>query len=46
MRPVGAVVLGKDEILVHREEEEGERRAPRKLKTLFGLPPIVMMKLY
>ena len=38
---------GGDELVVHREEEEeGEDRTPKKLKTMFGLPPIVMMKLY
>ena len=40
---------GDDELVVHREEEEEEgvdSRTPKKLKTLFGLPPIVMMKLY
>ena len=39
---------GDDELVVHREEEEeeGVDRTPKKLKTLFGLPPIVMMKLY
>ena len=46
MRPVGTTVFGKDEVVVHSEQEEGERRAPKKLKTLFGLPPIVIMKLY
>ena len=33
---------GDDELVVHREEDT----RPKKLKTLFGLPPIVMMKLY
>ena len=38
---------GDDELVVHRgEEEEGVDRTPKKLKTLFGLPPIVMMKHY
>ena len=46
LRPVGAVDASDEEVVVHRDEEEGERRAPKKLKTLFGLPPIVMMKLY
>ena len=37
---------GDDELVVHREEEEDVDIRPKKLKTLFGLPPIVMMKLY
>ena len=46
LRPVGTADAGDDEVVVHPAEEEGERRAPKKPKTLFGLPPIVMMKLY
>ena len=46
LRPVGAADTSDEEVVVHREEEEGEGRAQKKLKTLFGLPPIVMMKLY
>lgn len=37
---------GDDELVVHREEEVAADTRPKKLKTLFGLPPIVMMKLY
>ena len=50
MQPVGEGEVGDtgdDELVVHREEEEEDvERRPKKLKTLFGLPPIVMMKLY
>ena len=51
MQPVvgeeGVGDTGDDELVVQREEEEDEaERRPKKLKTLFGLPPIVMMKLY
>ena len=52
LQPVPAVVggdvgdTGDDELVVHREEEDAVDQRPKKLKTLFGLPPIVMMKLY
>jgi hypothetical protein len=38
-----------DELVVHREEEIDEERAQRrrrKVKTLFGLDPIVMVKTF
>ena len=52
LQPVPAVVegdvgdTGDDELVVHQDEEDATDQRPKKLKTLFGLPPIVMMKLY
>ena len=57
MQPVPSVAVGEgegevgdagdDELVIHKEEEEDDvEKRPKKLKTLFGLPPIVMMKLY
>ena len=52
MQPVPALADGEvgdsgdEELVVHREEEDAVEERPKKLKTLFGLPPIVMMKLY